>query len=82
MYSRKTGKPTSGILTLMKEVTWLNAEEALGWGFIDEITEHTTDPVSGILQNLTTSIKKIINSIFTMKQLAFLNSLPHLQEDN
>ncbi len=104
MYSRKTGKPTSEILTLMKEETWLNAEEALAWGFIDEITEpatkenllsnqkmvtmlnyselpipgtseHTTDPVPGILQSVTSSIKKIINSIFTMKQLAFLNKL-------
>ena len=104
MYSRKTGKPTSEILTLMKEETWLNAEEALAWGFIDEITEpatkenllsnqkmvtmlnyselpipgtmeHTADPAAGILQTVTTSIKKIINSIFTMKQLAFLNKL-------
>jgi ATP-dependent protease ClpP protease subunit len=39
MYSRRTGKPTTEILDLMKQETWLNAEEALAYGFIDEIAE-------------------------------------------
>ena len=39
MYAKKTGKPTSEILDLMKQETWLNAEEALAWGFVDEIIE-------------------------------------------
>jgi len=37
MYSKKSGKPISDILDLMKEETWLSAEEAKSWGFVDEI---------------------------------------------
>ncbi len=37
MYVKKTGKEISEILALMKKETWLTAEEALEWGFIDEI---------------------------------------------
>jgi len=35
----------------------------------------TQDPTPGIIATVTSSIKKIINSIFTMKQLEFLNKL-------
>ena len=52
-------------------VTMLNYSELP----IPGTMEHTADPAAGILQTVTTSIKKIINSIFTMKQLAFLNKL-------
>jgi ATP-dependent protease ClpP protease subunit len=37
MYVKKTGKSLNAILDLMKEETWLTAEEAKEWGFIDEI---------------------------------------------
>ena len=111
MYAKKTGKTTIEILTLMKEEIWLNAEEALSWGFVDELSEPDTkenllnnqkmismlnyselpipgtientldplpvilDPSPGIVASVTTAIKKIINSIFTMKQFTALNSL-------
>ncbi len=42
MYAKKCGslgKTTAEILTLMKQETWLTAEEALAWGFVDEIGE-------------------------------------------
>ena len=39
MYGKKSGKPTFEILDLMKQETWLTAEEALAWGFVDEIIE-------------------------------------------
>jgi ATP-dependent protease ClpP protease subunit len=117
MYAKKTGKATAEILTLMKEETWLTAEEALAWGFVDEICEPLVpenlltntklvgmlnyaglpvptlrtkpsapvrqpdlagpfelaleDPTPGIIVTL----KKFINSIFTMKQFPFLNTL-------
>jgi hypothetical protein len=35
----------------------------------------TEDPTPGIIAAVTTTIKKIINSIITMKQFAFLNTL-------
>ncbi|MFA5816648.1 MAG: Clp protease ClpP [Bacteroidales bacterium] len=113
MYSKRTGKTTSDILDLMKQETWLNADEALDWGFIDEIREpaivenlltnqkmvtmlnysdlplpvargvvnitgtleQSEDPVPGIIQKITASVKKTINSIFSMKQLTTLNLL-------
>ena len=37
MYAKKSGKPISDILDLMKQETWLSAEEAKNWGFVDEI---------------------------------------------
>ena len=39
MYARKSGKSTPEILDLMKQETWLTADEALAWGFIEEIIE-------------------------------------------
>ena len=37
MYVKKTGKQLDEIINLMKKDTWLNAEEALEWGFVDEV---------------------------------------------
>lgn len=37
MYVKKTGKTIEEVINLMKQDTWLNAEEALRWGFVDEI---------------------------------------------
>jgi len=37
MYVRKTGKALDEIIKLMKQQTWLTAEEALEWGFVDEV---------------------------------------------
>lgn len=37
MYSSKSGKTLKEITDLMKEETWLTAEEAKQWGFVDEI---------------------------------------------
>jgi ATP-dependent protease ClpP protease subunit len=37
LYVKRTGKPRQAIEDLMKQERWLTAEEALRWGFIDEI---------------------------------------------
>lgn len=37
MYVKKTGKTLDEIIALMKQETWLTAEEAKDWGFVDEI---------------------------------------------
>ena len=37
MYVKKTGRQLDEIISLMKKDTWLNAEEALEWGFVDEV---------------------------------------------
>lgn len=39
MYADKCKKKTQCLLDLMKVGGWLSAEEALEWGFVDEITE-------------------------------------------
>jgi ATP-dependent protease ClpP protease subunit len=37
MYVKKTGKTLDEITGLMKQQTWLTAEEAKDWGFVDEV---------------------------------------------
>ena len=37
MYVKKTGKTLNQITGLMKQETWLTAEEAKTWGFVDEV---------------------------------------------
>ncbi len=37
MYVRKTGKTLDEIISLMKQQTWLTADEAKNWGFVDEV---------------------------------------------
>jgi len=37
MYVKKTGKTLDEIISLMKKQTWLTAEEAKNWGFVDEV---------------------------------------------
>ncbi len=37
LYSERTGKPINDLINLMKIGGWLNAQEALDWGFVDEI---------------------------------------------
>ncbi len=37
MYVKKTGKTLDEITSLMKQETWLTAEEAKEWGFVDEV---------------------------------------------
>ncbi len=39
MYAEKTGKTIEELLTLMTEDTWLDAKEALEWGFVDEVDD-------------------------------------------
>ncbi len=39
LYVKKTGKSVADILDLMKQETWLTAQEALDFGFIDEVIE-------------------------------------------
>ncbi len=49
MYVKKTGKTLDEITTLMKQQTWLNAEEAKEWGFVDEV--FTPDVVVNYFDN-------------------------------
>lgn len=43
LYAAKCKKPASELLDLMKVGGWLTAQEALAWGFVDEITDSKED---------------------------------------
>ena len=42
-YARRCKKEKAELLDLMKEGGWLSAEEALAWGFVDEVTADPED---------------------------------------
>ena len=50
MYVAKSGKALDKIIGLMKKETWLTAEEALDWGFVDEV--FVPDVAENYLENL------------------------------
>lgn len=43
MYARRCKKPKDELLALMKVGGWLTPEQALEWGFVDEITHYSDD---------------------------------------
>ena len=43
LYAAKCKKPASELLDLMRVGGWLTAQEALAWGFVDEITDSKED---------------------------------------
>lgn len=43
MYARRCKKPKDDLLALMKVGGWLTPEQALEWGFVDEITHYADD---------------------------------------
>lgn len=43
MYARRCKKPKDDLLALMKVGGWLTPEQALEWGFVDEITHYKED---------------------------------------
>jgi len=58
MYVKKTGKSLDQITSLMKQQTWLTAEEAKNWGFVDEV--FVPEVAVNFLENL--QIMAMINS--------------------
>jgi ATP-dependent Clp protease, protease subunit len=50
MYVAKSGKALDKIIDLMKQETWLTAEEALEWGFVDDV--FIPDVAENYLENM------------------------------
>ena len=44
MYAGKCSKKQGALLDLMREGGWLTANEALEWGFVDEVTQFNEEP--------------------------------------
>lgn len=77
-YVLKTGKPKQELLDMMNAETWMNADEALENGFVDEIlTAQTTEPDLGLVAgyNLKILTPERINEVkvlYEEEQLALL----------
>ena len=52
MYATRCKKESAELLALMKEGGWLTAQEALAWGFVDELTDYE-DETAPILNDNT-----------------------------
>lgn len=52
MYATKCRKSQEELLALMKKGGWLTAQEALEWGFVDEITDYEEDAAPVITDSI------------------------------
>ena len=52
MYATKCQKSQEELLALMKKGGWLTAQEALEWGFVDEITDYEEDAAPVITDSI------------------------------
>ena len=66
LYAKKCRKPVADLLALMKVGGWLTAQEALDWGFVDEITDladedapKLTDAIASAMANAGMPIPNI-----------------------
>lgn len=77
-YVLKTGKPKQELLDMMNAETWMNADEALENGFVDEIlTAQTSEPDLGLvagynLKILTPARINEVKALYEQEQLALL----------
>lgn len=56
MYARRCKKPKEDLLALMKVGGWLSPEEALEWGFVDEITHFEEDEKPEITESTLSAL--------------------------
>ena len=56
MYATKCQKSQEDLLALMKKGGWLTAQEALEWGFVDEITDYEEDAAPVITDSIATDM--------------------------
>lgn len=53
LYAKRCKKTKEELLELMSKDTWLSAQEALEWGFVDEITDDAEDKQSAVLSDVS-----------------------------
>lgn len=56
MYADRCRKEASALLDLMRQGGWLTAEEALDWGFVDEITDFDEDAAPVLTDELASAM--------------------------
>lgn len=60
-YSVKTGRPVDEFLDLMDKETWINADDAVELGLVDEVMTFDKEPVTNSVSNVLP--RKVINRI-------------------
>ena len=58
MYARRCKKPKEDLLALMKVGGWLTPEQALEWGFVDEITHYEEDEKPQLTESTISSLSE------------------------
>lgn len=56
MYAKRCKKSKDELLALMSKDTWLTAEQALDWGFVDEITDTPEDKTPALSESTVSSL--------------------------
>lgn len=56
MYATRCKKESADLLALMKDGGWLTAEEALAWGFVDEITDYEDETAPVLTDSLAAAM--------------------------
>lgn len=56
LYAARCKRKTEDLLALMKVGGWLSAKEALGWGFVDEITDLADEPAPKLTDALASAM--------------------------
>jgi ATP-dependent Clp protease, protease subunit len=81
MYANKSGKSAKDILDLMKKQTWLTADEAKEWGFVDEVYQPVTK--ENYLDNIA-KVAMISAAGFPTptRKVSVINDTNKIDEDN
>ena len=56
MYATRCKKESADLLALMKDGGWLTAQEALSWGFVDELTDYEDETAPVMTETLATAM--------------------------
>lgn len=56
IYAARCKRKPEDLLALMKEGAWLTAQEALEWGFVDEITDYADEPAATLSDSLASAM--------------------------
>lgn len=88
MYSKRCKKTKVELLALMSKDSWLTPEQALDWGFVDEITDRTEDKTPALSDSTVASLaasgipippmaRSGNKGSFKDRLIAFINSFSH-----
>lgn len=90
LYARRCKKSSEELMQLMSKDTWLTAQQALEWGFVDEITDDKEDkekkPSESVLSSMSAAGMPLPPGVSVRKRsvrerfLDFMNEIFHNQQ--